>query len=80
MDLGLMREAALDRAPVSLGPRRTQSPHEFYRYPARLSPRFAAAISCFSEPGDLVLDPFVGGGTTVVEGLRLGRRVIASDL
>lgn len=74
-------EAALDRTPVSLGPRRTASPHEFYRYPARFSPRFAsAAIETFSAPGDLLLDPFVGGGTTLVEGVRMGRRTVGADL
>lgn len=30
--------------------------------------------------GKIVLDPFMGGGTTVVEGLRLGCRVIGLDL
>lgn len=76
-----LRSATLDRTPVSLGPRRTASPHEFYRYPAKFAPVFAAAaIEAFSEPGDLILDPFVGGGTTAVEGFRLARRVIASDL
>ena len=81
MDLASLRDATLDRSPVSLGRRRTNSPHEFYRYPARFSPRFAeAAILCFTQSGQLVLDPFVGGGTTAVEALRLGRSVIASDL
>jgi len=55
--------------------------HNFYRYPARFSPRFArAAIQCFSRPGDLVLDPYMGGGTTVVEALAGGRRVVGNDL
>lgn len=76
-----LRSATLDRSPVSLGPRRTASPHEFYRYPAKFSPAFAAAvIDTFTEPGDLILDPFVGGGTTAVEGQRLNRRVVAADL
>lgn len=74
-------EATLDRTPVSLGTRRTGSPHEFYRYPARFSPKFAAAaIESFSSAGDTILDPFVGGGTTLVEGMRLGRKAIGSDL
>src|ERR1035437_1570486 len=30
--------------------------------------------------GRVILDPFMGGGTTVVEGLRLGCRVIGIDL
>jgi hypothetical protein len=76
-----LRTASLDKSPVSLGPRRTASPHEFYRYPAKFSPAFAAAaIEAFTLPGDLILDPFVGGGTTAVEAQRLDRRVIASDL
>lgn len=76
-----LREAAESRAYVSLGQRRTSSPHEFYRYPARFSPAFAAAaIEFFTQPGDLVLDPFVGGGTTAVEAMRLGRRCVAADL
>lgn len=76
-----MRAAALSRAPISLGLRRTSSPHEFYRYPARFSPDFArAAIAAFSLPHDLVIDPFVGGGTTAVEALFSGRRCVAADL
>lgn len=74
-------QSVLDRTPVSLGPRRTASPHEFYRYPARFSPGFAAAaISAFSNPGDAVLDPFAGGGTTVVEAMRAGRLGVGADL
>lgn len=81
LPLERLRDATLDKAPVSLGPRRTASPHEFYRYPAKFSPLFAAAaIEAFTDPGDLVLDPFVGGGTTAVECLRLARRVLAADL
>lgn len=79
--LAALREAAESRAYVSLGQRRTSSPHEFYRYPARFSPGFAAAaIECFSMPGDLVIDPFVGGGTTAIEAVRLRRRCVAADL
>jgi len=49
--------------------------HGFYKYPARFSPSFArAAIEIFTQPGDLVLDNHVGGGTTLVEALALGRR------
>lgn len=39
--------------------------HAFYHYPARFSPRFAeAAIAMFTEPDEIVYDPFMGGGTT----------------
>jgi len=55
--------------------------HTFYRYPARFSPSFVrGAIQAFSRPGDLVLDPFMGGGTTVVEAMLLGRRAVGCDL
>ncbi|MCW5775303.1 MAG: hypothetical protein KIS87_02510 [Phycisphaeraceae bacterium] len=68
-------DAARDRAPVA------GWTHNFYRYPARFSPRFAAAaIQALSRPGDLVLDPYMGGGTTVLESLAAGRHVIGSDL
>jgi hypothetical protein len=79
--LQALRSAALDTTYVSLGSRRTASPHEFYRYPARFSPHFArAAIDAFTRRGDLVLDPFVGGGTTVVEARLAGRLAVGSDL
>lgn len=76
-----LQGAILDSTYVSLGGRRTASPHEFYRYPARFSPAFArAAIELFTRPGDLILDPFVGGGTTLVESRLSGRLSIGSDL
>lgn len=55
--------------------------HDFYRYPARFSPHFAAAaIRVFSRPGQTVLDPYMGGGTTIVEALAHGRKAIGNDL
>src|SRR5258708_4970684 len=57
-----LADAARDKKPV------TGWTHNFYRYPARFSPRFAAAaIECFSRPAELVLDPYMGGGTAVVK-------------
>ena len=79
--LSNLRKAASDSSYISLGGRRTESVHEFYRYPARFSPLIArAAIEAFSEPGDLVIDPFCGGGTTAVEAQLLGRLSIAADI
>jgi hypothetical protein len=37
-------------------------------------------IDVFSRPGDWVLDPFMGGGTAIIEGLALGRPMIGVDL
>ena len=70
-----LRRAALDVKPVS------GLTHRFYRYPARFSPTFAATvIAQFSKPGDLILDPQMGGATAIVEGMRLGRRAVGCDL
>ncbi len=55
--------------------------HGFYKYPARFSPAFVrAAIETFTRPGDMVLDNHVGGGTTLVESLALGRHSIGVDI
>ena len=55
--------------------------HGFYKYPARFSPAFArAAIETLTQPGDLVLDPHVGGGTSLVEALVAGRHAIGIDI
>lgn len=57
------------------------STHNFYLYPARFSPEIArAVIDLFSEPGDCVLDPFMGGGTSIIEGLMLGRSMVGVDI
>lgn len=37
-------------------------------------------IACFSSPGDLVLDPMCGSGTTVVTALNAGRRALGVDV
>jgi hypothetical protein len=37
-------------------------------------------IETFTKPGDLVLDPHVGGGTTIVEALATGRHAIGVDI
>jgi hypothetical protein len=67
--------AARDLAPVS------GLTHNFYRYPARFSPSFVrAAIHALSDPGDWVMDPFAGGGTTLVEALAAGRNALGIDI
>ena len=68
-------------AAVSNRDKVTGAPHDFYRYPARFSPIFAReAIKTFTKPGDFVLDPFCGSGTTLVEALSLGRRAAGMDV
>jgi DNA modification methylase len=55
--------------------------HNFYRYPARFSPTFAStAIELLSKQGDIILDPYMGGGTTIIEAMVSGRHAIGTDL
>lgn len=55
--------------------------HTFYKYPARFSPQFAASvIQALTKPGDLVIDPFMGGGTTIVEAIAAGRLALGCDV
>src|SRR5262249_2093593 len=68
-------QTALDFASYTTG-----KTHHFYHYPARFSPEFARTIiSDFSDHDQWVLDPFMRGGTSVVEGLALGRRMVGID-
>lgn len=68
-------EAVKSKAPVS------GLTHNFYRYPARFSPLFVREIiKAFTNKGDLVFDPFMGGGTTLVEALGLGRPTFGLDV
>ncbi len=41
---------------------------------------FEAMVKQYTNPGDIVLDPFMGGGVTVVESLRARRRIVGVDL
>src|SRR5574342_186133 len=55
--------------------------HSLYSYPARFSPELARQIiKNFSSSGDWVFDPFMGGGTSVVESLAAGRHALGSDI
>ena len=55
--------------------------HTFYRYPAAFSPVFAETIiRLLSKPGDIILDPFVGGGTSAVEAFALQRKYYGIDV
>jgi hypothetical protein len=55
--------------------------HNFYGYPARFSPELAKEIiKNFSNSGDWVFDPFMGGGTLIVEALALGRYALGVDI
>jgi len=54
--------------------------HDLHPYPAKFPPQIPAKlISALSLPGDVVMDPFGGSGTTAVEAVRLRRRAISFD-
>jgi modification methylase len=54
---------------------------ECREHPGKMLPDLARRIvRAYSRPGDLVVDPMCGTGTTLVEAARLGRRAIGVDL
>jgi hypothetical protein len=80
LDLPAATQAALVAAARAAEPVRGLT-HGFYKYPARFSPLFVrAAIEAFTRPADFVLDNHVGGGTTLVEAIALGRHAVGSDI
>ncbi|KPI04486.1 hypothetical protein OK074_4620 [Actinobacteria bacterium OK074] len=49
-------------------------------HPAKMLPQIAAhAIATYTRPGDLVLDPMCGIGTTLVEAIRQGRNALGTE-
>ena len=55
--------------------------HNIYPYHAKFNPEIPKKfIQEYSKKGDLILDPFCGCGTTLLEGLKLKRNVIGVDL
>lgn len=52
-----------------------------FKHPATFPDRLAEdLVRCFSAPGDLVLDPFLGSGTTAVVAAKLGRRFVGCEI
>jgi DNA methylase len=55
--------------------------HQLFRYPAKFHPPVVASLlERYTREGDLVLDPFVGSGTALVEAMVRGRRSIGTDI
>lgn len=56
-------------------------PYKIHRYFARRPWNvFKQLVDVFSNKNEIVLDPFCGGGVTVYEGIKSGRRVIGFDI
>ncbi len=53
--------------------------HAFWHPTAKPVELMAELIGLFTDPGDIILDPFAGSGTTGVAALRLGRRFIGIE-
>jgi SAM-dependent methyltransferase len=55
--------------------------HNIHRYSGKFIPQIARrAISLLTLPGEFVVDPYCGSGTTLVESALLGRRALGIDL
>lgn len=55
--------------------------HGLHTYPARMIPQIAERlINRYSSPGSVVLDPFCGSGTVLVESCRKQRNAIGNDI
>jgi modification methylase len=71
--------------PVSQQPARVQRRGRYLQesnaHPGKMLPELARTIiRCYSEPGQLVLDPMCGIGTTLVEAIHLNRDAIGIEL
>ncbi len=77
-ELRRVLRGALQVSPDELRTRRHV--HGFHPYPARLHPDTAnRLIEGLSKEGEVVLDPFCGSGTVLVEARSLGRRGVGVD-
>ncbi len=55
--------------------------HGLHKYPAKFFPELPRwIIERYSRPGELVLDPFMGSGTTNLEAMLLGRPSVGVDI
>jgi modification methylase len=53
---------------------------ESVQHPARMLPAIAAqAVAAYTQPGELVLDPMCGIGTTLVEAIHAGRDAVGVE-
>ncbi len=67
---------------TGLGLKETQAgTHFFHHWTAKFIPQIPARlIERYAQPGDVVLDPFMGSGTTLVEAARLGHEAWGTDI
>ena len=55
--------------------------HSYFKYPCKFIPEIPKwAILNFSNPGDTVLDPFAGSGTTLLESILNDRIGLGTEI
>ena len=55
--------------------------HDYHSYFAAFPPQIVSKLlEKYSKEGDTFLDPFMGGGSSIVEGFRAKRKTIGSDI
>lgn len=55
--------------------------HGYYTYPAKFIPQLASRlIKEYSNENDIIIDPFMGSGTTIVEAIVNNRIGIGNDI
>src|SRR5512136_2341910 len=55
--------------------------HDFHAFPAKFPPQLPRTfIAGLTAPGDVVLDPMMGSGTTIVEAFLAGRQGLGFDI
>ncbi|MDE2823869.1 MAG: DNA methyltransferase [Chloroflexota bacterium] len=65
---------------LGLSNKTTGLTHGMHRFPAKYIPQIPGwVMDQFAKPDDVVLDPFCGSGTTLVEGLLRSRKTIGVD-
>ena len=64
-----------------IGKQVSYATHGIHKYPAKFIPQIPRyCIESFSKPGDIVLDPFMGSGTTLLESYVSGRESYGIDI
>src|SRR5512136_5537 len=64
-----------------IGKQVSYATHGIHRYPAKFIPQIPRfCIDKYSKPGDDVLDPFMGSGTTLLESYVSGRNSYGIDI
>ena len=64
-----------------IGKRVSYATHGIHRYPAKFIPQIPRfCIERYSTPGDTVLDPFMGSGTSLLEAFMTGRESFGIDV